>query len=223
MKYNIIGDIASRYTELMLLLKKMPKGYIVAVGDLVDRGSQAKETIEFFMSLESQGKGTSLMGNHEHMMLDYCLNSGCYQHGIWLYNGGQATLDSFSGYIPEEVLDWISRRPYYKKIQLENQEVVISHSFVHPYLELKEAVEIAKSNIPSYHPDFDNSIIWNRKYPIQRNYLQIVGHNSPMKLREFKDKGTFAICLDDSRNKKLTGLHLKSDGSYEVSQVGYQS
>jgi len=37
MKINIIGDIAGRYDELMLLIEKMPKAdLIISVGDLVE-------------------------------------------------------------------------------------------------------------------------------------------------------------------------------------------
>lgn len=217
--YCIIGDIAGHKDELDILLDKMPEGYILAVGDLVDRGPKSREVIEFFMDLESQGKGDSLFGNHEQMMLDHFRNLGIYQPGNWIYNGGGKTLESFNYQVPEEVLDFISRRPLYKKIQLEDQEVVVSHSFVHPLLELEEAVDLAKSNIPYSHPDFDNSIIWNREHPIRKDYLQIVGHNSQFGLREWHDrKGTYAICLDDSRHKKLTGIHLPS---MEVYQVDY--
>ena len=217
--YCVIGDIAGRFDELQLLLDKMPEGYILAVGDLCDRGPKSREVIEFFIDLESQDKGDSIFGNHEHLMLDHFCHLNIYQPNNWIYNGGGKTLESFNHRVPEEVVDWISRRPLYKKIQLEDQEVVISHSFVHPDLNLEEAVKIAKKVIPWNHPDFDRSIIWNREYPIRRDYLQIVGHNSQMKLRQFNDdKGLYAINLDDSANKKLTGLHLPS---MEVFQQEY--
>ena len=40
--YNVIGDIAGNYLTLMELLKKMPKGKTIGVGDIVDRRSTLK-------------------------------------------------------------------------------------------------------------------------------------------------------------------------------------
>ena len=69
MKINIIGDIAGRYDELMLLLAKMPEAdLIVSVGDMVDRGPKSKEVIEFFMT---NPKAYAIYGNHESMMYEH--------------------------------------------------------------------------------------------------------------------------------------------------------
>ena len=51
MTYNIIGDIAGRFDELMLLLAKMPESdKVILLGDMVDRGSQSKQVIEWAMT-----------------------------------------------------------------------------------------------------------------------------------------------------------------------------
>lgn len=61
---NIIGDIAGNFKTLEALLKKMPEGPAFSLGDMPDRGPRSKEVIEFFKTQKS------LLGNHEHLMID---------------------------------------------------------------------------------------------------------------------------------------------------------
>jgi hypothetical protein len=61
---NIIGDIAGNFKTLEALLKKMPAGPVFSLGDMPDRGPRSREVIEFFKTQKT------LMGNHEHLMID---------------------------------------------------------------------------------------------------------------------------------------------------------
>lgn len=199
---NIIGDIAARYDELILLLDKMPPGQPVSVGDMVDRGNKSKEVINFFMN-----NGLAVLGNHEHMLLDYYNEERYYESGTWKYNGGQKTINSFNGVVPDSVINWIKNLPKY----LIFDDYLISHSFVHPSLSVELACDFGST---AYSYQGDNSIIWSREEPIKRpEYkLQIAGHNSQFGLRWFED---FAVCIDTSRQKVLTGIHLPSMKIYQ--------
>lgn len=218
---NVIADIAGQYKTLLALLDKMPDDEPVSVGDLVDRGPQSKEVLEFFMN-----NGRAIMGNHEHMMLDTCFDRGYYSRGIWQMNGGDATLKSFGAsdadviswgmlprqFVPDEVLEWVGGLPLY----LEIDDCLISHSF--PDGDLKAACELGKSI-----DDAPHSIIWNRYEPerLEGYNLQIAGHNSQFSYRWFSDdQGDFAVCLDDSRNRVLTGMHLPSRKIYQQEYIG---
>ena len=98
--YCIIADIAGEHKTFLALLDKMPKGFILSVGDTCDRGSQSKEVIEWFMKAEKDGTGESLLGNHETFIWDaYEPSPFKYSPGIWQMNGGGATLKSFGGTI----------------------------------------------------------------------------------------------------------------------------
>jgi len=223
--YLVIGDIAGRYDELMLLLNKMPEGHIIQVGDLIDRGDQSKEVYEFFRTRVEDGRATVIQGNHESMLYNDVFELGFYGHGIWDYNGGYKTKESF-GFDQEklkEVSRWCRSLPFYKKIIIKDKEIVISHSFIDARMNLEEACDIAK-NPAKYSRDlyYYNSIVWNRDYPKKRDFLQIAGHNANWGLRWFEDKDdSYAICIDDSGKKKLTGLHLKDDGTWDVFQQDY--
>src|SRR3990167_4499879 len=109
---NIVGDIAGRYDQLLALLKKMPDDEVISIGDMIDRGPKSKEVIEWFMK-----NGKAILGNHEHMMLDFYRNENYYEHDVWQQNGGSVTLTSFDPaerhrafeVVPIKVLSWVKR------------------------------------------------------------------------------------------------------------------
>jgi len=195
---NVIGDIAGNFKTLMALIDKMPEGDVIGVGDLIDRGPRSKDVLEWFME-----NGQAILGNHEHLMLDNYRKMGYYQEGLWQYNGGNATINSFGGAPPsEEILDWVESLPLY----LETDDCLVAHSFVSHIYDLKESCELGDTVDDNPH-----SIIWNRQQPIRRpEYkMQIAGHNSQFGYRRFSDgEGEFAICIDSSGNGVLTGIHL---------------
>lgn len=204
---NLIADISGDYAALLRLLAKMPDEEAISLGDMIDRGPDSRAVIAWFMA-----HGRAVLANHEHMMLDHCRDTGYYLAGTWEINGGDATLSSYGGVIPEEVLAWIEGLPPY----LEIDGCLASHSFVAPGITLAEACELGDN---SRDARFERSILWNREPPRRlRPYrLQIAGHNSQFGLKEFSDwRGRFALCLDDSRRGRLTGLHLPSLEIYQV-------
>lgn len=217
--YNIIGDIAGRYDELMLLLDKMPRdAEVISVGDLIDRGPKSKEVVEWFMC-----NGKAIMGNHEHLCLDYynkLKNTPYYPYGCWGYNGGKATLRSFGGVVPDNVLSWMSCLPMYMVVE----DCLVSHSFPKYNENLEKACDLGVS----VYCRGEGSIIWNRIPPnrIDEYKLQIAGHNSQTGLRWYDDEdGKYALCIDDSRLGRLTGVHLprgfKSPGEIKFFQQSY--
>jgi hypothetical protein len=212
---NVIADIAGQYDTLKTLLGYMPKdAYVLAVGDLIDRGPKSREVVEFFMMLDEENRGTSLLGNHEHMMLDHTLGKEWYESGIWLYNGGNKTLESFEFSIPKEVTDWVSGLSLFKRVEFKDKKIFISHSFWPPGQTLEEALNINRRFVPMRNvEEYSNprNIIWSRDVPCRRDEYQIAGHNSPFGLRKFADnEGEFALCIDDSRIKRLIGVHIPS-------------
>lgn len=91
-RFCVIGDIHGRIDLLTSLVEAVPeKMNIICVGDLVDRGDHSKEVLEFVMQHD---RITSLMGNHEQLMLNF-LKSPETQGRRWLRNGGLQTLASF--------------------------------------------------------------------------------------------------------------------------------
>lgn len=223
----IIGDIAGRYETLLTLIQKAEKfceekGYelekIISVGDMPDRGPKSKEVLYFF---KDDPRAEAVLGNHDHMMLNTCLDDGSYyDDDLWTgWNGGTATVKSFYPTLPTdeaiqkikeehgELLAWMSELPLY--IELDGAEenstkAFISHAIKNPAWSLDLACDLGEC-IDRRTRD---SIIWNRGSPRRmEDRYQVCGHNSHWGLQPFNDEeGEYGICLDTSRQQVLTGL-----------------
>lgn len=211
----IIADIAGQFDALERLVKRAPSGEkIILLGDLIDRGHFSYEVIEWAMKTPNV---ITLLGNHEHMMLDYYepgIENGIYPEDCWEYNGGSATRASYSRYgfkkPPQNHLDWIRSLPtYYTE---PDKGIFVSHAPL--------AARCSFDKLPTHDnildPDFDTSLIWNRTEPIERSRFQVFGHNSHWGLRFF---GDWAICIDQSQKGILTGFHWPTGKVFEEPYV----
>jgi hypothetical protein len=205
--YNVISDIAGQYKTLQALLAKMPPGVPVSVGDMVDRGPDSDKVIDFFRTTPG---ALAVLGNHEHMLLD----QGAYDYGIWEHNGGGATLRSYGGQVPDDVKMWLWRLPLHLKLG----KFLVSHTFLRPHQNILKSTQIAAS-LDSREVE---RYVWYRGDPTPRKgIVQICGHNSQMGLKHFRKaraRFDYAVCLDDSHKRKLTGMHLPT---MEIFQQDY--
>lgn len=195
---NIIGDVAGRFDELMELLDKMPKAdTTVLVGDIIDRGPKSKEVVEWAMANTSV---VVLKGNHEAMCIDYFYKKRKYEYGIWEMNGGYNTIHSFKSYGDcfeekfKKAVEWMESLPLRYEVA---DGLVVTHA------------PIASGY--SFEVEAFGEF-WNRTPPApMEDKFQVFGHNGGLK--QYKD---YAICIDDSRNDKLTGMHWPSKQIYQV-------
>lgn len=203
MTYNIIGDIAGRFDELMLLLPKMPKAdKIILVGDMMDRGAKSKEVIEWAMCNPDV---IAIKGNHEDMMVDHFRKTKRYGTDIWLSNGGDKTLHSYGyethcsvqmyserydilkeGDVPEAHIAWLEKLPIF----FQDKGLFVSHA---PWN--------GSFNLGKFKSEED--ALWNRFKPSKYDDIfQVFGHNGSLKAY-----GNHAMCIDNSSKKQLWGIH----------------
>lgn len=111
-----IGDIHGHYDGLRRLWDLMAPGAddkVYAVGDLIDRGPQSAQVVDFIRRY-THG---CVRGNHEQLILDAFadgqLNLPTLQG--WIYSGGQATLGSYveCPNVLDDHLAWIGQLPLY--------------------------------------------------------------------------------------------------------------
>ena len=131
----VIGDIHGCLEPLRRLLEKVaprPGDEVVFIGDYIDRGPQSREVVEHLVNLPY--RCVFLLGNHEKMLLEF-LNGE--DEGLYLANGGQATLESYGGdasNIPAAHLGFFRRlRPMY-----ETAGHLIVHAGIRPMVPLDE-------------------------------------------------------------------------------------
>lgn len=225
---NIIGDIAGNFRAFDGLIKKMPKdATVVSLGDMVDRGPQSKDVISFIKE-----NGLAIMGNHEHMLIDFCDDGDYYADDIWLNNGGYCTLMSYGARfsvdgieltnknrnfwflgkvdclkdaeIPSEHLDWLRQLPFY----LEYDDIILTHAPINPSVSFERTQQFGEN---AFDNRCETSLLWNRGGVRRMNKFQVHGHNAVRNVNWIKDKqGDFCVNLDTSNSKYLTGMHWPS-------------
>lgn len=211
---NIIADIAGRFDELTRLLDKMPKAdLILSVGDMMDRGSQSREVLEWFMGkgwTPGEPKRLALYGNHEDLMWQTCMYGDAVPGAkhTWLMNGGKATLANFThtgdlkhAYVEAAILDYLAGLPLY----YEQKGLFVSHAPVpspraipkDPYARDEQAIRFIWNRMPPWEANFEGD---------QRFY--IYGHNAVwFEHVNTKTGEPFAWCIDNSSERELTGVH----------------
>jgi len=132
MRYAI-GDIHGCIKTLEKLINRIvnndknPSFY--SVGDLIDRGPDAKAVLDFLMDLKKNYPVQIVRGNHEEMML----NALSQESESWFFNGADKTLLSFQNslktvemdlqnIIPQKYIRFIASFPYY--IELDDYFIV---------------------------------------------------------------------------------------------------
>lgn len=167
-----------------------------------------------------------------------------YRDSMWFNNGGLATMESFfpgfeslyianyynvkiTGIIDQKYIDWLKSLPYY----LDLPDCFLSHAPRHPKIVLNQAQDLGKGfYFPFNNIDFksDTSLLWHRGDPAPIDKIQIYGHNSyPSVLyhtvaqpqgviKESLDGSeVFAIGIDTSFSRVLTGIHLPTRQIYQ--------
>ncbi|GBF81984.1 metallophosphoesterase family protein [Aphanothece sacrum] len=131
----VIGDVHGHYDTLLNLLDEIApneEDKIYFLGDLIDRGPQSQEVINFVKDNDY----SCLLGNHEQMLLNTLGEGEIDSHQLqgWLYGGGYPTLLSYEHHIPIDHINWLKSLPLY----LDLGDIWLVHAGVHPTLPLEE-------------------------------------------------------------------------------------
>jgi serine/threonine protein phosphatase 1 len=112
----VVGDVHGCAAELKTLLNKLPlvpESTVVFLGDYIDRGPQSRQVVDTILKLRTFCNVVTLSGNHEAMLQDFLEDPTSQGAGMFIYNGGGATLASYADAhgnycIPEEHLEFFS-------------------------------------------------------------------------------------------------------------------
>jgi serine/threonine protein phosphatase 1 len=156
MKYYVVSDVHGYYKYLMTALgesgffeEKKPHKLVVC-GDLLDRGDEANELIDFMVKLLEDDKLIYILGNHEESFVECmqeiadgdvyeiaCGMSHHYTNKTWDSLLQIAKMDMMSAYNdPNELLRRVRQSPFYKKLlpacidYYETQNYIFTHGWI---------------------------------------------------------------------------------------------
>lgn len=199
MQTLVIGDIHDCYYELQALLDKAGLGEsdsIIAIGDIVDRGPETPQVLDFFQNTSNAG---SLMGNHERKHVRAA------RHEVKLAISQQISRQQLGETYPNAV-EWMENLP----LIIELAEAVILHGYLEPGLPLEEqnpsviCGTMGGDKILRERYDQPWYELYDGSSPV------IVGHNNYTKTDQpfvYNDK-VFGLDTDCVHGKSLTGLLL---------------
>lgn len=197
----IISDVHGCFKSLLSLIDQFQNkqnSKIVFVGDLVDRGKNSYEVVEFVI----KNNYDCVKGNHEELFLDYAPIDGENDDAnYWFYNcGGYETWKSY-----ENIEDLKKHYSYFEKLPLyieykdfvnkNGRYLVVSHSSVGKAWEFRNSKnsidrEIFEAQVLwSRNKEFDNKEIFNVFGHTIYDNPKITSYNMGIDLGCFNKKG----------------------------------
>ncbi len=137
--YDIIGDIHGQADKLEALLSNMgyeevngvyqhPERTLISVGDLVDRGSQQRLSVDIIRRMVESGNALCIMGNHEFNAVAWATQD---KNGNYLREHSQKNFEQHEAFLKEaeqdptwyaDTIAWFKTLPMY--LDLPNLRVV---------------------------------------------------------------------------------------------------
>ena len=215
----VIGDVHGCYHTLKELVDKIKNKYpnikIFCVGDLVDRGNNSFEVIEFVVAEKIQ----CVIGNHDFMFYSNMRDPFSLMAKSWNYNGAETTLASYKDKLNQidKHLDLIINSPLFFNLD----DCFISHAGISKSLKDKLpenflSDDAALKEILSNDLFNQNSIIWARGDLLNIGKLQVVGHTHRKEV--YFDKVSNAIYIDTTAfgNNKLSAAIVEQNNLVEI-------
>lgn len=220
----IISDVHGCYKTLLALIEQFPnkqKSKIVFVGDLVDKGKNSCEVIEFIMS----NKYDCVMGNHEELFLEYAPNKDEFgdrnfnmEYSPYYFEkcGGKETIESYKN--NKEIYckhyEFIQKLPLYIEYQdyrtTDDRYLVVSHSTVGKVWNIRNSTN--KNDVE----EFNHFVKWSRwKNHDNEEIFNVYGHTifqEPL-LNDYScgiDLGCFYKNKEKLPNPRLCALEFPS-------------
>jgi serine/threonine protein phosphatase 1 len=109
----VVGDIHGAYKALMQCLQRSNFDYendhLISLGDVADGWPETKACIDELLKIRNL---TYILGNHDFWTLEWMENN--LVDPIWYDQGGKATMDSYSGEVPHQHLQFLKHAfPYF--------------------------------------------------------------------------------------------------------------
>ena len=171
----VVGDIAGDIHHLSAALDRVSftpsSDVLITLGDMIDRGPDSIGVLKLLRELNA----LTLLGNHEHLMIEATLGQDLLAKQLWHQNGG-----SWSKEVPNEQLEaicyWLLEQPLSMVIEYQRHRIGLSHTL--PPQWDWESLPVDKTATVSALL-WDRELVKKRKCNANKNVdFSIHGHNS---------------------------------------------
>lgn len=182
-----LHGLKHRFDEMLKRISFCDSDDLYILGDVIDRGPDG---IALYMEIRKHDNIHVLMGNHEHMMLEYFdalqeQEKGVYNVSIkeriarWNYNHNRLTLAQFDALTREEqqdLLSYLRQRPLvYPNLRVKDHYFYLVHAAPHPAFTTC-GITLAYCKKEGMNP---YEVLWKRMdvdTPIPEQRILIFGH-----------------------------------------------
>ena len=194
MAHYVMSDIHGEADRFHAMLKKInfsEKDTLIILGDIIDRGPDG---IALLLEIMDMPNVIVLLGNHEHMMLQYLSPDATgVEIRRWNKNGNTPTLMEYlrlKAKVQRKILDFLRTRPTHMELEIEGKRFYLVHAW--PGESVHDEVW--------HRPEIDAP---NPKL----GYLVIIGHTKVLSMIKPEEaRIRYAMELED-RGEHLKILH----------------
>ena len=203
----VTSDIHGRLDRLKKLVRKLDfkiDDKLIILGDLVDRGNEPIEVIEFVMNHPNI---EVIMGNHDEMMLHSLKLNDEVQIERWNRNDNQTTYNGFklrSFNEQVKILNYIDSLPYFKII---DNKFLLVHAGFDP---IRLNMDMKTMTLEDSLMKQKDRLVWERELFFMNKGLigliTIFGHSPVTYINRClgnPDKKPYEIWIDDKYNDKI--------------------
>ncbi len=200
MSTYVMTDIHGHYKEFLRMLKMVnfdtKKDRIVSLGDMVDRGPNPLEVINFFYN---STYAISLKGNHEFWLTEfYDAEKNNFENGTYYYNTPRILKQCCSEHQIEMYMEWMKGLHVQTSCYVGGRRFLLAHGATYS--------DSGQHTIEDYcNPDGDwyENILSNET---EQSYISIVGHLPTSSLYMYGVRDAVPGKIYHSKNGKVIFL-----------------
>ena len=215
----VIGDIHGCFYTLKDLVSKIKEKYqhieLYSVGDLVDRGNFSYEVIECIKAENIK----FCAGNHDYMFYHFIHHPGSEMGRIWIYNGSETTVNSYSERVEEmyKHLELINKAPLFYDLP----DCFITHAGISSYYKSRLPKKVLSNTeqiekVMSLDLMNDHGILWTRDTLMNLGKLQIVGHTRHKEVTYLKKNNVVYIDTSVYTGNRLSAVIVRNSEIIDV-------